>query len=181
MLDDAPAADVLTRARGFGAPSFRLGPFLVGPDGSLCPSEGASQPGLRVRWRDRTVRACIDGGAAGGQGALMLEAVIGRVPSTAAAGAAEPHGREQAFGLLHALPAHVPESWQVRLLPDHQIGLAAPQALPMPALAADLLAGVTAFLPRLDPYLEVLDAADAGLSGRAAAFGADGTAKIWPG
>lgn len=166
MLDDLLAADGLARAE-----AVRLGPFLVQPNGALRPAEEDTAPGFSVRWRGRTVRAWIE--AAGG--ALAIEAMVGRVPSTADA-ASGPAARAQAFGLVRALPAHLPAAWEVRLLPDHHIGVAARRALPMPALAADLVAGLTEFLLGLGPYLDLLEDAGAGF-----AAGPGGSSNTCPG
>ena len=155
--------------------SFRLGPFVVGADGLLRSASAAAAPGFSVQWRGRTARARIE---AADRGALRLEAVLGRVPSTALCGG-DPGPRARAFGLLRALPRHLPTGWEFRLLADHYFGVAAWQSLTLPASAADLLAALTGFLVCLDPYLDVLDATGAGFA--AAAPGRTGTAKICPG
>ncbi len=148
-----------------------LGPFTVDAEGYLQPRDPAISPAFTVRWRGRHVRAALQAGSAPGGYSLAIDVVAGRIPSTAAT-TQRPELRSRAFDLARALASQPPPGWQVGLRPDHGIGLATTQALPVPVAAADLLAGMTSFLLCLDPYLDVVDAATG-----TEAVAAAGTAK----
>ena len=93
---------------------------------------------------------------------MVLRTVLGRVPSTASGRTAD---RPQSFGLLRALASVAPEGWRVTLLPDHRAVLEATMTLPDPVTAANLLTGITDFLLRLAPYLDLAD--ESGMPGGA--------------
>ncbi len=158
--------------------AVRLGPFVVGRDGLLRPSEPGSRPAFSVRWRGRLVQARLEAAGAGADGTLALETVLGCVPSTASCSAV-PVLRERVFALARILPGHLPPAWRVRLLPDHRIGVEARIALRVPVAASDLLAGLTSFLLCLGAYFDVVEETGAGFAPSSA--GAVGTAKICPG
>jgi len=140
----------------FDAP-FTLGPFKVEPDGRLSPSNDSVPPSFTFQWRGRVVRAML-----GADRAMVLRTVLGRVPSTASGRTAD---RPQSFGLMRALATAAPEGWRVTLLPDHRAVLEASMTLPDPATAASLLTGITDFLLRLAPYLDLAD--ESGMPGDA--------------
>ncbi len=140
-----PEAGPLARQMPGGG-SFRFGPFAVDSQGRLRPdpAEGAR---FRFHWRDRRIDAELH------EGRLAVTALLGRVPSSAAAAAARPG----AFAILSELPALVPPSWSVRLRPDHRIELAWSAPLAGPLSAPTLLAMLTGFLVDSAPYLDLLD------------------------
>jgi len=149
----------------FAAP-FKMGPFIVDADGGLSPSapEPAPAPAFLFRWRDRVVRARLVVAADQAEGRLVLQATLGRVPSTAST----PEGalRPRSFALLHWLPRSVPPGWRVRLLADHRVVLEAEPPLTFPTKAAALLTEITCFVLGLSPYLDLLE--EAGVSGTTA-------------
>lgn len=134
-----------------------LGPFKVEPDGRLSPNSDSVSPSFTFQWRARTMRAML-----GADRTMVLRTVLGRVPSTASGRTAD---RPQSFGLMRALATGVPEGWRVTLLPDHRAVLDATMTLPDPVTAANLLTGITDFLLRLAPYLDLAD--ESGMPGDA--------------
>ena len=67
----------------FDAP-FHLGPFAVGLDGRLALAAPESLPRFEIAWRGCQVAASLRiSGPDNALGELSLQAVIGRVPSTA--------------------------------------------------------------------------------------------------
>ena len=139
-----------------------LGPFAVARDGALQPRQPAEPPALRFCWRGRRCEAAV---AADG---VRPAAIAGRIPSTAEAGA----DRASAFEMVAALPRTLPPGWRLQLLPDHRIRLeAAADTAPAPT-ATSLIAAMVRFALAMDPYLDRLDAASAGPSGRL---------NAWPG
>ncbi|MGA3397987.1 MAG: hypothetical protein ABSC95_02105 [Acetobacteraceae bacterium] len=143
----------------FDAP-FMLGPFAVDSMGRLAPRGPNALPGFFFRWRGRLIRAKFEQ-TDPNRGRLVLQATLGRVPSTA-----NPHDsglRPQSFQLLHLLPRALPGPWGVLLLPDHRVQLEADSPVTLPITATDLLAELTRFLLDLEPYLDLLD--EAGIGG----------------
>ena len=153
---------------------FELGPFRVDEGGTLALARPDSLPRFHLAWRGVRVEARIEAG--GGDALLKLEAVPGRVPSTAAGDAA---ARDTVFSTLRGLPGALPPGWQMALQADHRVALCASRPLALPTTACTLLVEVTMFLLALAPYLDLL--AEAGVEGEAAWAGAPGTAKTWPG
>ena len=143
----------------FDAP-FMLGPFAVDAMGRLAPRAPDAMPGFFYRWRGRVIRAKFDQSDPQ-NGRLILQATLGRVPSTASP--QEPGARSQSFQLLRFLPRTLPDSWQVLLLPDHRIRLEADTRVALPITAADLLTQITEFSLELTPYLDLLE--EAGIAG----------------
>jgi hypothetical protein len=133
-----------------------LGPFAVTRDGALQPREAAQPPALRFSWRGRRCEAAV---AANG---LHLAAIAGRIPSTAEPGT----DRATAFETVAALPRTLPPGWRVRLLPDHRIRLEAAMDTAEAQTATSVIAAMVRFALALDPYLDRLDSASAGPSGR---------------
>jgi hypothetical protein len=139
----------------FDAP-FKLGPFIVDTEGRLAPNKPEDTPAFLFRWRQRVVRArLVD--APNGEGSMVLQTTLGRVPSTASV----PEGalRPQSFALLHWLPRYLPPEWRMMLLSDHRIILDAQPQISFPITAASLLRELTCFLLALSPYLDLLDEA----------------------
>lgn len=156
----------------FDAP-FRLGPFMVDETGGLSPGAPGQFPSFNVCWRDRALhlRLADAPAAGGGQGSLGVQAVLGRVPSTAGDGAANgPAWRERSFALLCQLPPHLPSGWQLGLSADHRIHLTLKIELELPTTAAALTTEVTLLLLELAPYLDVLE--EAGISAVPPSFAA---------
>jgi hypothetical protein len=149
----------------FDAP-FMLGPFAVDALGRLASRAPDAMPGFFFRWRGRVIRARFEQ-ADPEQGRLVLQATLGRVPSSASARAAGLRG--QSFQLLRLLPRAVPRLWRVLLLPDHRVQLEADSQVTLPIAAVDLLVEITSFLLELAPYLDLLD--ESGIAGVAAEAG----------
>jgi hypothetical protein len=143
----------------FDAP-FMLGPFAVDAMGRLAPRGPSALPGFFFRWRGRMIRAKFEQ-TDPQRGQLVLQATLGRVPSSA-----DPRDsglRPQSFQLLHLLPHALPGPWRVLLLPDHRVQLEAAYQVTLPITATDLLVELTRFLLELAPYLDLLD--EAGIAG----------------
>ncbi|HVC61805.1 MAG TPA: hypothetical protein VND19_15755 [Acetobacteraceae bacterium] len=153
----------------FDAP-FMLGPFAVDAMGRLAPRGPDSPPGFFFHWRGRMIRARFEQ-TDPDLGRLVLQATLGRVPSTASP---RDRGlRGQSFQLLRLLPRALPEPWQLLLLPDHRVQLEADSRVTVPVTATDLLVGITRFLLELAPYLDLLD--EAGIAGAPAEPGSANT------
>lgn len=130
-----------------------LGPFLMDSEGRLTPRTPGAPPAFVVRWRGRTVRAQVVR-AEGQNGKLALQTVLGRSPSSAAAGEKRP----QSFELLRVLlRPDALKPWTLRLLPDHRAMLEAETEIALPITAVGLVGEVTAFLLETTPYLDLLD------------------------
>ena len=142
---------------------FRLGPFIVDPNGRLEPGEPGRFPGFHLAWRGCPVHARLDAGdgSAAVPACVVLRAVIGRVPSSAGGDAAGNRTRRAAsLAALHALAGPAGGAARLRLLPDHRIAFEARRAVDLPASAGDLLTQVTCFLLDLAPYLDLLAEAE---------------------
>lgn len=158
----------------FDAP-FMLGPFAVDAMGRLAPRGPNALPGFFFRWRGRVIRAKFEQSEAAPD-RLVLQATLGRVPSTA--NPRDSGLRPQSFQLLHQLPRALPGPWRLLLLPDHRVQLEADVPVTLPITAVDLLVELTRFLLELAPYLDLLD--EVGIAG-ASADAEAGTANTWPG
>ena len=136
------------------APSqFQLGPFTVDGDGRLAPREAGVPPTFSFRWREHTIHASMT--AAGeDSGQLDFRTRLGRIPSTAEA---DPAQRPRGFSAIRELGRELPESWRVRLLPDHRAMLDVQVEIELPITATALVTECTLFLLTLAPYLEVLE------------------------
>jgi hypothetical protein len=143
----------------FDAP-FMLGPFAVDAMGRLAPRGPNALPGFFFRWRGRLIRARFEQ-TDPPRCQLVLQATLGRVPSTA--NPRESSLRPQSFELLRLLPSALPGPWRVLLLPDHRVQLEADSPVTLPIAATDLLVELTRFLLELAPYLDLLD--EAGIGG----------------
>ncbi len=133
--------------------SLTLGPFVVSPDGLLQPARPDASPALRFAWRGRRCEAALhpDG--------LKLASVAARVPSTAETGG----DRDRTFAELAALPRTLPDGWRVKLLPDHRIRVDADTPMDSPPTATRLITAMVRFALELDPYLDRLESAGAGV------------------
>jgi hypothetical protein len=139
----------------FDAP-FKLGPFAVDSGGRLTPAEPGRPPVFLCRWHGRVVRSRLARtGTAPEKLVLLIEAALGRVPSTAGGGGEK--ARPRSFALLRWLTRVVPDDWRLRLAPDHRIWLEAETRIGLPITAPGLLTEVTRFLLELSPYLDLLD------------------------
>lgn len=126
-------------------PALTLGPFAVAADGTLAPRAPGLSPAIRFAWRGRLCEARLQ------EDALRLRAIAGRIPSTAEPGA----DRHFTARAVAALPAEMPEGWQLRLTPDHRVALER-QESPR-TTAVSLLAEMVRFALALDPHLERLE------------------------
>jgi len=147
---------------------FRLGPFIVDEDGLLSPGAPENFPSFSVCWHDRVLhvrRSPVDG-------SLGVQAVLGRIPSTAGPDQAR---RAEAFSTLRGLPPLLPAGWEISLFADHRVRIDLEAGLELPTTATALVTAVTLLLLELAPYLDVLDAAGI------AAVPGEGMAKAWPG
>lgn len=133
---------------------FVFGPFTIDAEGGLSPLHHDVSPGFNVRWQGRVVHARLTRRSEG-DGALTIQASLGRIPSTAT----DPATRLACFSTLSGVAAAMPAGWSVRMSPDHQPLLAAETEVVFPITAAALVTALTAFLIDLSPYLDVLDQA----------------------
>ena len=139
---------------------FTLGAFSVDQHGRLSPRVPEVPPGFGFRWRMRDIRARLVSATGAPEGHLVLQATLGRVPSTALDGAGEL--RPQSFAVVRALNRALPPAWRVQLLADHSVLLETSAAVGLPVATTSLLTEITRFLLELDPYLDLLD--EAGLT-----------------
>jgi hypothetical protein len=139
-------------ARPFDAP-FVLGPFIVDHTGRLQPDAGAA-PAFRITWRARAIHVVLRR-VDEGLGELALALTLGRIPSTASAGARL--ARDTAFATVRRLPEAMPQGWTMALLADHRILLRAEMELALPVSAASLVTELSLFLLKVDPYLTLLE------------------------
>jgi hypothetical protein len=124
-----------------------LGPFTVDAEGRLSPARDDRPPGFSVRWRGRVVQARLaDGG-------LSMEAVLGRVASSAHDVAARADGLEALRAMTRTLPA----GWRLTLPADHRPRLETAAVLPMPVTVTRLVTELTVFLLELSPWLDWMD------------------------
>jgi hypothetical protein len=163
--------------------SFSLGPFFVDETGGLSPATPDRFPAFSVIWRGRMLhlRLARAPNEATAHGLLGVQAVLGRVPSTAGrdpAGAAE--RRNDAFALLRGLLPEVPPGWEISLAADHSVRLSLDAALELPTTASVLVTTVTSLFLELAPYFDVLDEGGIVALPRSASEAA-GTANAWPG
>lgn len=166
---------------------FRLGPFEVGRDGRMALAGDADVPRFHLTWRNLPVAATLMASKADPtDGELHLQAIIGRVPSTASPGPGGGIAEQRAgvFSLLRSIslkigtsPATTTSNWRVQLLPDHRVMVQSVAAMTLPTSVTSLLTDVTLFLLALDPYLDLM--ADGGVETTGAAPA--GMAKTWPG
>jgi hypothetical protein len=103
-------------------------------------------------------------------GRLRLQAILGRVPSTASGD--RTGARPQSFASLRAVQRGLPRAWSVRLLPDHRALLEVEAGIALPITAIGLVTELTRFLLTLSPYLDLLE--EGGVTGVTAS---SGTAK----
>lgn len=139
---------------------FRLGPFLVDTQGRMEPGDPDRFPTFHLQWRGYVVHARLDtrDAADAAKGRVVFTASLGRVPSTAGGDAARNAARRaRVFGALRGMECATHDGWQISLLADHSVTIAAPRELELPASAVDLVTQVTCFLLDLAPYLDWLE------------------------
>jgi hypothetical protein len=134
--------------------SFVLGPFCVDAAGRLSPARKDVSPGFSVRWRGRAVHCCLERSDVD-DGRLYIQSSLGRIPSSAS----DPATRVACFTMLRNLLAALPNSWNVRLLPDHQPQLEVDSVVALPITVTNLVTELTLFLLQLSPYLDLMDQA----------------------
>ena len=126
-----------------------FGPFAVSSAGALSVRAGAA-PQLRFAWKGRDCAAWLEGTR------LRLNAMVGRIPSTAEADA----DRGRTFAELARVPGAMPSGWRLRLTADHRLCVEAEGMAE--TSAAGLVGAMVRFALTLDRYLETLDAAGVG-------------------
>ncbi len=141
---------------------FRLGPFMVDEKGGVMPPADRDTR-FTARWRGCVVHAAMRPLAAGGGVRLGLQAVLGRVPSSASA--SEAH-REAVLAALREVAVHRPAGLRFALSADHQAILQSEAHIALPVTARVLLAHVTQFLLKVAPYLDFAGEAGATPAGR---------------
>jgi hypothetical protein len=92
-----------------------------------------------------------------GTPSLSVQAVAGRVPSTASPEGAA--ARRQCLAVLRLMPEALPEGWRLSLSADHRVVIESSLPLAAPPTATGLLARITGFLLALAPYLDLLEEA----------------------
>jgi len=137
----------------FNAP-FKLGPFLVDPEGRLSPCEPGAVPAFLFRWHGRVVRAHLDRADAG-TGELILQTTLGRVRSSAST--PDETLRPKSFALVRWLERAVPTAWHVALLADHRVRLKTSTPVALPITAVVLVTEISRFALDLASYLELMD------------------------
>lgn len=138
-----------------------FGPFVVDVAGRLSPRDPAQETRFSFTWRARPMLVRLS------DGQMDLQAVAGRVPSTAQAAAGRPSGRHERAQILAFLPrlaALLPPEWRPSLAADHRLLMLSTVVLTVPPMITDLLAAITSRLLALAPYLDVLE--EAGLRPR---------------
>jgi hypothetical protein len=133
---------------------FDFGPFTVDPTGRLTQRSDSLSSGFVFRWRGRTIRASVTE-TAEHHSRVALQAILGRIPSTAIAH--DQDFRRRGFATLRILPGYLPDGWRIRLLADHRLRLETEASVGQPLRVTTLVTDLTCFLLSLDPYLDVLD------------------------
>lgn len=141
---------------------FQLGPFMVDEQGGVTPPADRDAR-FTVRWRGCLVRAAMRPLASGGGVTLGLQAVLGRVPSSASASEAE---RESVLAALREVADHRPAGLRFALSADHQAILHGEEDIALPVTARVLVAQVSRFLLDVAPYLDFVGEAGATPAGR---------------
>ncbi len=150
---------------------FRLGPFLVDEHGGLMPTIGGDA-NFTMSWRGCLVSASMRPSGAPEQPdavELTLQAVLGRVPSSAEASATQ---REAVLEALREVAAHAVAPLHFALSADHRAILHGSEALPLPVTSRALVTQVARFLLEVAPYLDFVGEAGATSAGRV---------NTWPG
>ena len=128
-----------------------LGPFSVDSEGRLSPARDLS-PGFSIRWRGRVVHARLVQSKSQ-DGHLYVQSILGRIPSSAS----DPAARAACFAMLRRLLLCLPETWSIRLLPDHQPQLEVETVVGLPITVTNLVTELSLFLLALSPHLDLLD------------------------
>jgi hypothetical protein len=129
-----------------------IGPFLIEEGGQLTLRRPEPAPGFSFVWHGTACTVRLT------EGTMVLRAQAGRIPSTADGKAA----RDEAFCVLRALPAVMPEILRLRLMPDFRIQIETEIALAWPTNAAALMAPIVSALLRFAPVIDLLG--EAGLA-----------------
>jgi len=140
-----------------------LGPFLVDRAGHLHLREPHLRPRIAFTWRGRPIIGRLQ------DGRLEIEAMLGRIPSTAGG---NPERRAALFTLLRHLAPDLPPGWRARLLPDHRLILDTADRMPLPIRVSALVGAITSAVLVVAPYLDLFE--ERGLA-------AGGTASTCPG
>ncbi len=140
-----------------------LGPFLVDRAGHLHLREPHLRPRIAFAWRGRPIVGRLQ------DGRLEIEAVLGRIPSTADG---SPERRAALFAMLRRLAPDLPHGWHAHLLPDHRLTLETADRMPMPIRISALVGALTNAVLVLAPYLDLFE--ECGLA-------AGGTVSTCPG
>jgi hypothetical protein len=138
------------------AAPFKLGPFLVDAAGGLIPPADR-EARFSVRWRGCLVQAGLRPAEDGA--ALQLQAVLGRVPSSAQA---SPDRRDALLAVLREL-VHHPAPLRLGLSADHRVVMRGDSALAAPVTSRGLVAAVTGFVLAVAPYFDLI--AESGAAG----------------
>ena len=125
-----------------------LGPFLVDRAGHLHLREPHLRPRIAFTWRGRPIVGRLQ------DGRLEIEAMLGRIPSTACG---SPERRAALFTLLRRLPPDLPPGWRARLLPDHRLVLDTADRMPMPFRVSALVGAITNAVLVVAPYLDLFE------------------------
>lgn len=146
---------------------FRLGPFIVDRDGGLMPPHDRDAR-FTLRWRGCLMQAALrplgDNPAHPDRVELQLQAVLGRVPSSAEATAPQ---RDAVLAVLRDMAGHEDGALRLGLSADHRLVMHEQRELAVPVTGRALIAEVANFVLEVAPYLDL-----------AAESGATGTAKI---
>ena len=135
---------------------FRLGPFMVDRNGGLMPPVDRDAR-FCVRWRGCVVRASMRPVGSnptqpcGVQ--LNLQAMLGRVPSSAEASAVE---RDAVLEALRDVAGQAAVPLHFALSADHRAILHGSEELPLPVTSRALVTQVARFLLGVAPYLDFL-------------------------
>jgi len=129
--------------------SLRVGPFLVGSDGSLLPGPDAV-PAFAFRVRGRRVE-----GRLAPDGVARFAAMLGRPPFTAE----DAPARAALLGSLATLRRSLGPVGRIELRPNLALMLESRHRLPTPVCASTLLAAATGYAIGLGLVLDALDEA----------------------
>ncbi len=134
---------------------FRLGPFLVDEAGGLMPPPDRDAR-FTLRWRGCRVNAALRPTGANPTApdsiALRLQAILGRVPSSAEAGAPQ---RGALLAALHEITHHLQPGLSCGLSADHRVILHGETPMALPLTSRTLVTQVTRFLLDVAPYLDL--------------------------
>jgi len=125
----------------------RLGPFDVGPDGTLSPSGACGSVRFAFLWRGRRVQAELGPGRR-----VRFAIAAARIPYTAE----QPRRRASALAAVLALRAGGEPNLAAVLTPAHEVRLEEEVTL-QATTASNLVAAAVRFVLRAEPYLQLLE------------------------